>query len=645
MRSLKNVVLFFIYISFCNVFAFQEVLKEIKSNKDFNKVSLYLNLVYTSKDSINVLRNDGHLELLKDYESWAINNKTEKEILIAQTYIIKCLMRQGNDIEVIALSNQILKNKKIFEYKEVLKLLGALRNFYFRIEQYDELLKIYNLYCEQFDKHYPNIAIKPDRFKEFGLIYYGLKDYEKASGFFKERVKGLRLKKEKDYMQISSGENDIGLCFLNLKKLDSAEYYFDKAIIAFEKSPSKNPDKYFKNIIKANLASIYVAQKKYDNVLPYFLKELSLSKGRKDFFTLEHAYYKVANVYYLKNNTSKAIKYLDSTFFTLQKFQNNNLKEKALFLKAKVNFKARDFENAEIYFNNAQEYKDSINKVKIEKRYAYSAIKYEAKERQIELQESKQKNEIDSYVKFFQKIGIFVLVVLLIVLFLYLSKILKNKKLITTQRNLAEKTSKEREILLKEVHHRVKNNLQVISSILELQSLKNKDEKLTEVLQMAQHRIQAMSLIHQQLYRDSNNLNDVHFKEYVETLIAHIKASNTHVLSTIRFTVEALDYKFQISTAVTLGLIVNELITNAYKHAFVNKKNGNIFIGLTKIDTHQFCLIVKDNGIGFEEDLDKMDSLGLKLVRLLSKQLGGKMTCKSENGTEFIIDFRDDVAV
>ena len=334
MFSLKNVLLFFIYISFYSAFAFQELpVKDIKSTQDFNKVTAYFEIFSNPVDKININITDKHKELLKKYEKWAIKHGTEEDVLLAEMYIIRYVNR-GNEAETIAKSIELLNNKKVFEIKEVVGLLFLLRNAYSQTVQYDEVLNTYELYSEQFLKHYPNEK-KPGKYRGLAGIHYRLKNYEKASYFFKE--KAIDFYKAKKYFGAASSQNNIGLCFFNLHKLDSAQYYYEKAIATIEILEAKvgiKPESYtyyLKEVIRANIASIFVEKGQYNKALPFFLKELSLSKSRNDSLTKQTSYYKIANVYYLKNNTKKTLQYIDSTFMSFKGNQSNSVKEKAFF--------------------------------------------------------------------------------------------------------------------------------------------------------------------------------------------------------------------------------------------------------------------------------------------------------------------------
>jgi two-component sensor histidine kinase/sensor domain CHASE-containing protein len=194
-------------------------------------------------------------------------------------------------------------------------------------------------------------------------------------------------------------------------------------------------------------------------------------------------------------------------------------------------------------------------------------------------------------------------------------------------------------VLLQEVHHRIKNNLQVISSLLTLQALSINDDRVVQLLNDSQHRIEAIALVHDKLY-STTRLSLVDVGEYTRSLIDKLKASMISANS-VHVSVKADPMILEVDRAVPIGLILSELITNALKYAFPNGKPGEISIELRAIGDEQYTIIVRDNGVGFPEDLDihQATSLGLQLVTGLTKQLDGTVEVRRERGTIFEITF------
>lgn len=207
--------------------------------------------------------------------------------------------------------------------------------------------------------------------------------------------------------------------------------------------------------------------------------------------------------------------------------------------------------------------------------------------------------------------------------------------------NELEMALKEKETLLKEIHHRVKNNLMVISSLLNLQSAYIKDKAALDVFRESQNRAKSMALIHERLYR-STDLKRIDFGDYIRTLATDLFHTYASDPTRINLNLILADIMVDINTAVPLGLIVNELITNCMKHAFPGDKSGEIKVQFF-LEDENLVFKVSDDGVGFPENLDfkNTDSLGLKLVNSLTAQIDGEIGLDRTVGTEFKITFKE----
>ena len=205
-----------------------------------------------------------------------------------------------------------------------------------------------------------------------------------------------------------------------------------------------------------------------------------------------------------------------------------------------------------------------------------------------------------------------------------------------------KKSVHEKEILLKEIHHRVKNNMQVISSILKLQSAYVKDEKTVELLNECRNRISSMAFIHASLYmtKDFTNIN---FADYVSNIASNLQQSYMSSDKKILLHTDVPKVNLHIDDAIPCGLIINELLSNSFKYAFVNKKRGTVGVSV-KVKKENIILAIWDDGAGFPKTVDykNTESLGLQLVISLSEQIGGKIKMESakDKGTQYIIAFR-----
>ena len=213
-----------------------------------------------------------------------------------------------------------------------------------------------------------------------------------------------------------------------------------------------------------------------------------------------------------------------------------------------------------------------------------------------------------------------------------------------TQRKIAEEqirqSLKEKEVLLKEVHHRVKNNLQVISSILNLQSSYVNDNNTINLLKECQNRIKSMAYIHESLYQ-TKDFSEINFSEYLVTLVKNLTHSYNTFDNRIKSRFEVENLFLNLDTSIPCGLIVNELVSNSLKYAFPENKEGCIFVQL-KVDKETVILSIGDNGIGLAENIDYKNtaSLGLQLVVTLVEQISGEINLDTKKGTNFTIKFK-----
>jgi PAS domain S-box-containing protein len=197
----------------------------------------------------------------------------------------------------------------------------------------------------------------------------------------------------------------------------------------------------------------------------------------------------------------------------------------------------------------------------------------------------------------------------------------------------------EKEILIKEIHHRVKNNLQIITSLLKLQASYVKDKKALELFEESQNRVQSMSLVHQKLYQ-SKDLGRINFGEYAKTLVSNLSQSLGVNAKSIKVNVDTDNVYLTLDTAIPGGLIINELLTNSVKHAFNDRENGLVWVRI-KQNENSGSIEIEDNGIGLPKnfDLKNSSSFGLKLVSTLIEQIKGELKIESNNGTIIKVTF------
>ncbi|MCE8428361.1 MAG: hypothetical protein J5U19_08250 [Candidatus Methanoperedens sp.] len=202
--------------------------------------------------------------------------------------------------------------------------------------------------------------------------------------------------------------------------------------------------------------------------------------------------------------------------------------------------------------------------------------------------------------------------------------------------------AEKKQLLLKEIYHRVKNNLQIVISLLNLQSQKTNDKNVIEIFRDSQNRIRSMALIHEKLY-NSRDLAGINFKEYIHDLTYNLLHSYGVNPGRINLKIDIDEVILNLDTATPCGLIVTELVSNAFKHAFPADRKGDVHIRFFSVNNEKYTMIISDNGIGFPEDIDfrKTTTLGLQLVTSLVGQLDGTIELDKRGGTEFKIEFKE----
>tara|TARA_B100001765_G_C19499806_1_gene338692 strand:- start:692 stop:1531 length:840 start_codon:yes stop_codon:yes gene_type:complete len=232
----------------------------------------------------------------------------------------------------------------------------------------------------------------------------------------------------------------------------------------------------------------------------------------------------------------------------------------------------------------------------------------------------------------------------------YLLGFIFGKNLLETHRSLflskeeIEIKIKEKENLLSEVHHRVKNNLQTVSSLLNLQSRNTKNDKVKELTKSSQNRVLSMAIIHEMLYL-KQNISRIDFRSYVQGLTDYLIKSANADKKNIEVQIDIPDIQLGIDTAIPLGLLINEAFTNSIKYAFNEKNKGLVDIELKRTDNpEEYKLRISDNGTGFTKQVNikKTKSLGLKLIHNLARQLhGSARRLNTGHGTGYEIIFKD----
>lgn len=381
------------------------------------------------------------------------------------------------------------------------------------------------------------------------------------------------------------------------------------------------------------LGDLYYNTGDYDSAMYFYRTSAYIHKKNKEIDRLNWAKLGIGKTYYQLGDTKNALSYL------LELINNKSLNKEIIAQSSEylsqIYLKENNYELAYKYLKiNKTSSEELINEEKI-KEISKLEIENEYKTKQNEL-ELVREHERSLYVAKIKQnrlanivIGGGLISAILFSIMIFRS--LKRKK----------KNAEEKEVLLKEIHHRVKNNLQVISSMLSLQGKYLPDSKVKVALSESQDRVKSMALIHQMLYQQ-DRFSEINMREYITELSKTIKNSQNGTGNKILLETQIEDLWFDIDTAVPLGLIVNELLTNAYKYAFPNNAEGKISLEIKQLEPKLYQLKIADNGIGIPSKLHNDLSgktLGLNMVHILTKQLKGKLEVKNTPGACFECNF------
>ncbi len=591
-------------------------------------------------------------ELKKIREQAIIDHQVEileKFIKIeAQMFFIR-----KNYSKAIPLFTDLLAKGKIKSYKDSASVLYYLKNSYVKLHSLNKAIEIHKVMMSLKTRHsdinswlfHPKLSI----------IYYEMKMYNECLNQQLLEFDEIRQNKH----MVLGYFNNRGLFWQKQGNLDSALICFNTAKEIFyslhkDKKSYTIDNEFVLGLIEGNIGQVYIEQKEYKKAIPLLEKDIKSSMNAKDTLNAAISEIELARCYLNLNQAQLCKKYLDNANAKLQRIEDYKSKLNIIKQYAIYYDKVGAYRQSIDYYNRYLTYKDSIDYKENLKELISSQVASQVAEKEnliIESQKNiQEKNSEVSKQKTIRNALLFCgLILISVVVFIsYQLKQTKNQKQlleiknnqIETRNEIIDKSLSEKDLLIKEVHHRVKNNLQIISSLLKLQSGKTNNLEIQNSLGEAQDRINSMALLHQLLYRN-NQMTSLLFNEYLESLINQISGSFSLTKKNITIQSHIIELELDLDTAIPLGLITNELLSNAYKHAF-NDNGGIIKVQLSKLVKNTYQLKVSDNGQGLAADFDltSVGSLGLDIVAILSEQINAELKIYNDKGAHFEIIFK-----
>ncbi len=612
----------------------------IETSEDFNKLRPQIQQLASHKEE-DFYWSTKLLNTLKSAKTWAENQGSETQELLSQYYLLIYYDNRLKDDLVVSIGEKLLIQPEFLELPESVYALLAINSSYRRKGYYQQQLNILNLLIEQNEKF--NYLVWPKTygyFNELALIYYNLGQYTLARNNYKKQA-DVFLKAD-NFFRASSMFNNIGLTFAKQEKPDSALIFYRKAIQILGRNDLKDhyfSEEYinhFKNVVASNIVKVDIEGAGFNKKEQAFKNELASSKAVKEPNTAAQVYQNLSELYYHNNMLVLAQAYTDSTLAFEKFFRNPANRKNAYLLKAKISLAQEENEKALNYFEQSLALIDSLNKAKDEKSYAEATAKFNFVKTGEALEKNKKLLQQKEEANFIQLVFLCIVILLGFIIGFMLYKAIKANKIIANQKDALQKGLNEKGIMLDEIHHRIKNNLQVVSGILELQRGKIDSKKHAKIYEESQAYLQSMSMIHELLY-EQEGVSKLDMQAYLKKL-GHLLIDSYPNID-IGYNVSAPTVQLDVKKATPLALIICELITNSLKHAF--EETGTIDITLSK-NKDIYILDYSDSGSGFNNiNNSNYYNTGLNLIIMLVEDLDGTVKFTNNNGFNCNITFTD----
>ena len=499
-------------------------------------------------------------------------------------------------------------------YQDQQKYNLAIENYLVALSMYED---------QSFNNQRPYLLLS------LGLAYQSSKNLNESLKYYWKALH--ELKKINDRWGISELYGSLGSLYIEMNDFDSAWIYQEKARDLFREIHDKAGESNAMN----SLGEILIYREKYNDALHYLNEALRLNHEVDNTISRVNILLNLGKCYVHMGSVNKGLKILNRSLEIADSMNFTN-ERKLLHKELSVAYsKLKSFEKALEHYEIYAALSDSLYRKESNNHFLELEQKYQSEKHEKEISQLKLDNiEQDIIIRKQRSVRNILIIAILfasiIGVLLYRSYAMKKK------------SDMEKEALLKEIHHRVKNNLQIISSLLNIQTENVTDKNVIGVVKESQSRVKAMALIHQLLYQDKD-LTKIDFSTYLPRLVTAVSSIFKMTEQDIEVKIDATNISFDIDMAIPLGLITTELVSNAFKYAFTGKKKGQIEIRLQAVSEKKYQLSVADNGIGLPAGLDfnSLDSMGLRLVKILTNQLMGVFTYQYNKGSVFIVEFSE----
>ncbi|MCU0467615.1 MAG: sensor histidine kinase [Arcicella sp.] len=623
------------YVALCNIYDEYDFQQFIKCNEQ----------LLTIVKKVKSIQGYGYYYLNKSKVSDLQNNDRQAIMEVQKSrQLFYAIKDWSNYLHSSSILGDYLSNEGEYEKCELLmtKLLQSTKNDRQRVDIYYSLCFLYYcrgayskalLYSQKLLLNENIIVKKYIVYDLIANIHRRMSNYDKAFEYYK--IANTHAKSPKSVYRT------LYTKVLILSETNHSKEALKLAIVCMKYCREQHFTRYIKQI-QFLISYLYYGIGNYKKA-DYFMDEVLKYPFADNEYQIDLYAHKaniclaLGNIESAKLFTQKTLSLVDSVSFNMKMIGYDT---KIKLEEALGNYKQVAFYRKKEYELLQQKYetdlKEKIYQLEVdldvtEKENSIKALKIEQLKKQMEITNK------DNYLFY---ISILLLIAIISVLFYVKNfKTIKNKNIIIeNEKLLVKKSLAEKETLLKEIHHRVKNNLQLVMSLLNIQAQKS-NQNIEDFLEVSKSRILSMALIHENLYQ-SNNLSKVDIKEYIQNLIEVTLNTYNTINPNIHLQLEIDEISLDIQMAIPLGLIMNELVNNAFKHGFPNHKKGVITIKL-KERSKYYELIIKDTGVGISPKNSNQKTLGLKLVEELVFQLDGTLNIENDNGMGYIIKFKE----
>ncbi|WP_162996335.1 histidine kinase dimerization/phosphoacceptor domain -containing protein [Mucilaginibacter celer] len=642
----------------------QKAIDHFVTNKLFTnaaEATMALDLLHQQLEGEDFIVKAGYWKKAAALFRQAGAKEREASVLKEQGDFLQLMGR--NDESVAVLKNSLAIYQSI-NYNRLQGIYDLLGNVYGSLGNYKEAIKYGLLAVKTAEAVNDTTMQLCTIYNRLGLTYYFTKQFPLAQLYFEKSL--AVAEKYNDYGSIVLLTNNLAVIYLKYNQLEKAL----KVLKKLEKNhPPQNNDELA--TLDALLLNVYVLLNRYEEAKVYCDKQLEISKKIDQHSGPQELVQHAIAMFYIKFTQDKPAREHIALFRALSQEHHKlaNL-AKSYLLTFQLDSTEAKYADAIAAYKKYTTLSDSLLNEKKSQEIAQLEIQYQTEKKDKELKIKEQNIQLLTKQEQLQKANIkqeritrnliiagAVLLALLLGLNYnrYRLKQRVNKQLQVQQNEISQKNRslnnlvnekdnllEEKEWLMKEIHHRVKNNLQIVISLLNTQSNYITNDVAFNAIRESQHRMQSISLIHQKLYQ-SENLALVDMQAYINDLINYLRESfdtGTRII----FETDIVAAEFDVTRAVPLGLILNEAITNSIKYAFKDGGEGKISVSMQISDHDTYVLTVKDDGPGIatDGDITKSKTLGMSLIRGLSKQVGGTFKIETDNGVKVIIEFTAD---